>query len=127
MPKRALQRGRTRIWDMRIEQLVSAESGWRAVFKEPDEGESLSRIVGWAILGSGDERELVGVIVDPNESSRIIPAAGAVSPGGGSFSRYRYLPPKPLPAAAPAAPAPVAPAPEETAEQLAKSFLKRRR
>ena len=109
---------------MRIEQLVSAESGWRAVFKEPDGGESLSRILGWAILGSGDELELAGVIVDPSEPSRIVPASEAVAPAGGSFSRYRYVPPEPLPAAAPA---PVAPAPEDTAEQLTKSFLKRRR
>jgi hypothetical protein len=52
---------------MRIEQLVSADSGWRAVFKEPDGGESLSRIIGWAILGGGDEHELAGVIIDPSE------------------------------------------------------------
>ena len=109
---------------MRIEQLVSADSGWRAVFKEPDGGESLSRIIGWAILGDGDEHELAGVIIDPSEPSRIVPAIAAASPAGGSFSRYRYVPPEPLPVAAPA---PVAPAPEDTAEQLAKSFLKRRR
>jgi hypothetical protein len=112
---------------MRIEQLVSAESGWKAVFKEPDEGESLSRILGWAIVGSGDKRELVGVIIDPSEPSRIIPAVGAVSPAGGSFARYRYVTPEPLIAAAATTPVPVASATDDTAEQLAKSFLKRRR
>ena len=61
---------------MEIEQLVAAESGWRAVFKEPDGGESLSRILGWAIAGDG----VVGLIVDPAEPSRIITAAGAASP-----------------------------------------------
>ena len=112
---------------MRIEQLVSAESGWKAVFKEPDEGESLSRILGWAIVGSGDKRELVGVIIDPSEPSRIIPAVGAVSPAGGSFARYRYVIPEPVIVAAPTTPAPQAPAADDTTQQLAKGFLKRGR
>ena len=77
---------------MRIAQLVPAESGWKAVFKEPDGSESLSRIVGWSITGDGDDAEVVGVIVDPSEPGRIIAVTGADSPGGGSFSRYRLLP-----------------------------------
>ena len=40
---------------MRIAQLVPAEPGWKAVFKEPDGSESLSRIVGWSITGDGDD------------------------------------------------------------------------
>ena len=113
---------------MRIEQLVPAEPGWKAVFKEPDGGESLSRILGWAALagqsGNQDEIELVGIIVDPGEPSRIVSAVAAVSPGGGSFARYRYVTPEPTIAVAPAPPAPTS---GDTAEKLAKSFLKRGR
>lgn len=109
---------------MRIDQLVPAESGWKAVFKEPDGGESLSRILGWAAVGGQDEVELVGIIVDPAEPSRIVSAVAAVPPGGGSFARYRYVPPEPTIAIAQAPPAP---ATQDTAEKLAKSFLKRGR
>jgi hypothetical protein len=113
---------------MQIEQLVPAEPGWKAVFKEPDGAETASRILGWAIADGG--AELVGVIVDPAEPSRIVPAAGAASPGGGSFSRYRFIAPEPLVIAAPA-PAPAVetaaePEPQEAAKRLAKSVLKRR-
>jgi hypothetical protein len=113
---------------MRIAQLVPAEPGWKAVFKEPDGSESLSRIVGWSVAGDGDDAEVVGVIVDPSEPGRIIAVTGAGSPGGGSFSRYRFVaPPLPPVPAAPPAPAAEPPEPEEAAQQLAKSILKRRR
>lgn len=111
---------------MQIDQLVPAEPGWKAVFKEPDGGESLSRILGWAALGGQDEIELVGIIVDPGEPSRIVSAAEAKSPGGGSFTRYRYVAPEPtIAVAAPSAAQPASSA--DTAEKLAKSFLKRGR
>jgi hypothetical protein len=111
---------------MKIEQLVAAESGWKAVFKEPDGGETLSRILGWAILG-GTKPGLVGVIVDPGEPSRIVPATGAVSPGGGTFARYRYVAPQPLVVTTTAPAAPEKPEPEEDpATQIAKKILKRR-
>jgi len=111
---------------MAIEQLVSAESGWRAVFAEPDGSESLSRILGWAVRGD----EVVGLIVDPAAPARIVSAAEAGSPSGGKFLRYRYVVEKPAPA--PAAPAPAedaekTPAPEDAAKQLVKSVIKRRR
>jgi len=111
---------------MRIEQFVPAEPGWKAVFKEPDGGESLSRILGWASLGGQEELELVGIIVDPADPSRIVSAKAAASPGGGSFARYRYLAPEPTIAVAPTPPIP-APSSADTAEKLAKSFLKRGR
>jgi hypothetical protein len=107
---------------VRIEQLVQAEPGWRAVFKEPDGSETVSRILGWAATGTADESELVGLVVDPSEASRIVAAPDAVSPDGGSFTRYRYVPPEPPPA-----PAAKGPSTEESAQQLAKGLLKRRR
>ena len=109
---------------MRIEHLTSAESGWKAVFKEPDGSESLSRILGWAVLG-GEDGEVTGVIVDPAEPSRIVPASGATSPGGGTFARYRFMQPEPTVVAA--APTPTPTPPKDSTEQLAKSLLKRRR
>ena len=111
---------------MRIAQLLSSEPGWKAVFEEPDGSQSQSRILGWAVLGTGEKSELVGVIVDPVDPARIIPAVEAASPDGGTFLRYRFVPPEPPPALAP----PVAPEPpgqEDTAEKVAKSILRRRR
>lgn len=110
---------------MAIEQLVAAESGWRAVFAEPDGSESLSRIVAWAASGE----EVVGLIVDPATPARIVPAPEAGSPSGGKFNRYRYVPEK-APAAAPPAKAgdeEKTPEPEDAAKQLVKSVIKRRR
>ena len=57
---------------MQIDQLVSAESGWKAVFEELDGGQTTSRILGWAITDGGEE--LVGVIVDPSDPARIVPS-----------------------------------------------------
>src|SRR3954469_16661553 len=115
---------------MRIEQLVPAEPGWKAVFKEPDGGETTSRILGWGIV-AGKESELVGVIVDPAEPSRIVPAAGAASPEGGSFLRYRFVQPQPQPVSvtveAPPEQAKTPESEEDTTTQIAKTLLKRRR
>jgi hypothetical protein len=109
---------------MRIAQFATAEPGWKAVFKEPDGKESLSRILGWAATGSDDDMELVGMIVDPGDPAHIVQAPTASSPAGGSFARYRYIAPEPTVLAAPP---PAAPKAEDTAEKLAKSFLKRGR
>ena len=110
---------------MAIKQLTAAESGWRAVFAEPDGSESLSRIVGWAVDGD----EVVGLIVDPGAPAKIVPAAGASSPSGGKFNRYRFVPEKPAAAATPAKAAAdeKTPEPEDAAKQLVKSVIKRRR
>ena len=107
---------------MAIEQLVSAESGWRAVFAEPDGSESMSRIVGWAVR----DGSVVGLIVDPAAPSKVVPAADASSPSGGKFARYRYVAEKPAAAAA-AAPGEGDKEPEDAAKQLVKSVIKRRR
>jgi hypothetical protein len=109
---------------VQIEQLVPAEAGWKAVFKEPDGSESVSRILGWAVASSGDEAEMFGVIVDPVAPSKIVNAVEAVSPAGGEFSRYRYVAPEPLVVPAPP---PETPEQQDPAEQLAKGFLKRKR
>jgi len=113
---------------MQIRQLVPAEPGWKAVFKEPDGGESHSRILAWAVTDGGEddgagETGLVGMIVDPASPARIVRAPDAAPASGGTFSRYRYVAPAPLvvPAQAPA------PGSDDTAERLAKGLLKRKR
>ncbi len=75
---------------MSIQQLVPAETGWKALFEEPTEEITRSRIIGWALVETGGAVEIVGMIVDPTDPSRIIAAPGALSPGGGSFSRYGF-------------------------------------
>lgn len=113
---------------MRIKQLVPAESGWKAVFTEPDGAESVSRILAWAVArdAGGDDTEVFGLIVDPAAPATIVSAVEAVSPGGGAFNRYRYVAPEPLVVAAPPPP-PTPPEPDDPAEELAKGFLKRKR
>jgi len=110
---------------VRIEQLVAAESGWKAVFSEPDGSTSQSRILGWGIAGD----DVVGMIVDPAEPARIVAATEASSPEGGSFSRYRFEPPKPPPAPAPPPREPAAKEQDvgDHAQELAKGLFKRRR
>jgi hypothetical protein len=116
---------------VRIEQLVAAEPGWKAVFNEPDESTSQSRILGWAVVrkgtGAGASDDVVGMIVDPKEPSRIVAATEAASPGGGSFARYRFEPPKPPPPPPPPAPPAREPDAADHAQELAKGFLRRRR
>ena len=108
---------------MGIQQLVPAEIGWKAVFSEPDGGESLSRILAWATVGEKGDEAVVGLIIDPNDPSGITPATEAFSPDGGMFFRYRFLAPEP-PKVVVEQPAPP---PTDTAEEVAKKLIKRRR
>jgi len=112
---------------VQIDQLVPAESGWKAVFTETDGGESQSRILGWAVAGGDDEHDLVGVVVDPSDPSRIVPAPEAVSPEGGEFTRYRFVAPPPIVLQPPPPPPAAEEKTESTTEQVAKSLLKRKR
>ena len=50
---------------MEIQQLVPAEAGWKALFEEPTEEITRSRILGWALVQTGKTVEVVGMIVDP--------------------------------------------------------------
>jgi hypothetical protein len=110
---------------MQIDQLIPAETGWKAVFAEPDGAESVSRILGWAVRGDGDG-ELVGVIVDPSEPSKIVAAEDASSPDGGTFTRYRYIAPEPMSVTVNTPPPPQPSESESTAETVAKGLLRRK-
>jgi hypothetical protein len=112
---------------VRITQLVPAEVGWKAVFAEPDGSESMSRILAWAVTSGDGEAEVFGLVVDPAAPSRVVSAADAVPPAGGSFSRYRYVAPEPVVVPVPTPPPPPAEETTDPTEQLARGFLKRKR
>ncbi len=113
---------------MQIRQLVPAEPGWKAVFKEPDGGESQSRILAWAVTDDGaaaTRRDRPG---RRDRRPRLLPRASSARPTPrrppeAAFSRYRYVAPAPLVVPPPAP----APEPDDTAERLAKGLLKRKR
>jgi hypothetical protein len=67
-----------------VRHLASAHPEWRAVFDD----ESLVRVAAWAVLVEEGEQRVVGIIVDPNDPSRLIPAPDAVTPEGSTFVRY---------------------------------------
>jgi hypothetical protein len=77
----------------RIVEIVSADAGWRAVFGAPSSGEESthSRVVAWALVESQEgDRKVVGLIVDPDNPSGLVPAPTAVSPLAGEFTRYGF-------------------------------------
>ena len=113
---------------MAIRELVAAEPGWKAVFVEDDGTESVSRILCWAVAGNADEAgEVRGLIVDPSAPERVVRADEALSPAGGTFSRYRFVAPEPIIVPAPPPPPPPPAAEPDPAEELARGFLRRKR
>lgn len=79
----------------KIVQIVPAEPGWRAVYASAEEWQEteLSRIVAWALVEDDEgDREIVGMVVDPIDSTRIVPAREAVSPTAGELLRYGFKP-----------------------------------
>jgi hypothetical protein len=73
---------------MDVRHLASAHPEWRAVFDD----ESLVRVAAWAVVVEGDDQQVVGMVVDPNDPSRLIPAPEAVTPEGSVFVRYARRP-----------------------------------
>jgi hypothetical protein len=76
----------------RILSLVPAEPGWRAVYGGDfaDERE-LARVVAWALVEARDgERRIVGMVIDPTDPTRVVPAPDAASATAGFFERYGF-------------------------------------
>jgi len=73
----------------KIENLIPAADGWRALYGHGSAAQR-SRIVGWAVVAG----EVVGLVVDPNEPSKIVPAPAATDPETGAFTRYGFAAPK---------------------------------
>jgi hypothetical protein len=75
-----------------ILSLVPAEPGWRALYRGEyeDDGES-ARVVAWALVDEGDgDRQVVGLVVDPADPTRIVPAPEGVSALAPAFDRYGF-------------------------------------
>ena len=69
----------------KIVEIVQAESGWRAVFEDPQDSSEteLARVAAWALVEDDTGgREVVGLVVD---GTRLVPAAQA-----GKLLRYGY-------------------------------------
>ncbi len=72
--------------------MIAAEPGWKALFGKAGEEVGRSRILGWAGVQRSERVEVVGVIVDPNDPTRIVSAADVIDPGGGQLMRYGFAP-----------------------------------
>jgi hypothetical protein len=69
----------------KIVEIVPADSGWRAVYEDPnDPAETeIARVAAWALVETvPGEREVVGLVA---EGKRLIPASEA-----GTLLRYGY-------------------------------------
>jgi hypothetical protein len=77
----------------KILQIVPADSGWRAVYGQTDDPDSseLSRVVAWALVEDDEGgHEVVGLVVDPIDATKVVPATDAISVGAGEFKRYGF-------------------------------------
>lgn len=75
----------------RIVSLVAAEPGWRAIyFDEDDENRELTRIVAWALVEDDGTQDLIGLVIDSNDPTRIVPAPEGGSATAPRFDRYGF-------------------------------------
>jgi hypothetical protein len=75
-----------------ISWMIAAEPGWKALFAIDGEEVGRSRVIGWGSVQRGNRSELVGVIIDPNDPARLVPAPEVTDPSGGELLRYGYSP-----------------------------------
>ena len=73
----------------KVQNLIPAGDGWRALFGHGSAA-ARSRIVGWAVVTGEDGEQVVGMVVDPNDPSRIVAAPSATDPEAGAFTRYGF-------------------------------------
>jgi hypothetical protein len=76
-----------------IVTIISADSGWRAIYGGGSGGEEsgLSRVVAWALVeDDGGGRRVVGLVVDPQNRSNIVTATGTESAAAGALTGYGY-------------------------------------
>jgi hypothetical protein len=78
----------------RIVSLVPAEPGWRAIYLDDvvgEESRELTRIVAWALVEDEDgEQEVIGLVVDATDPTRIVPAADGASLNAPRLDRYGF-------------------------------------
>jgi hypothetical protein len=75
-----------------ILSLVTAEPGWHALYRgEYEEDSERARVVAWALVEAEDGgREVVGMVIDPNEPTQIVAAPDGASPLAPTFDRYGF-------------------------------------
>jgi hypothetical protein len=76
----------------RILSLVPAEPGWQALYRgEYEEDAESARVVAWALVEDEDgAQRVVGLVVDPADSTRIVFAPEGASEIAPEFDRYGY-------------------------------------
>lgn len=77
----------------RFSAMVSAEPGWRALFADVDGIETgRSRVIAWASVEDADGgTRFVGIIADPNDPKRLVPADEPTDEDGGTLQRYGFV------------------------------------
>ena len=73
------------------EWMISAEAGWRALFEADGLETGRSRVIGWASVVTDGAARIVGIIADPNDPRRLVPADEVVDDEGGSLVRYGFV------------------------------------
>jgi hypothetical protein len=75
-----------------IHSLVPAVPGWRALYRgEYEEDAESARVIAWALVDSVDGgHEVVGLVVAPDDPTRILPAPDAASAIAPEFDRYGF-------------------------------------
>ncbi|MDH4176272.1 MAG: hypothetical protein OEW31_07610 [Thermoleophilia bacterium] len=74
-----------------IHSLVPAEVGWRAFYRgEYEEDGESARVVAWALVDGADGREVVGLVVDAGDPTKIVPAPDGASALAPDFDRYGF-------------------------------------
>jgi hypothetical protein len=78
--------------DESIHGLTTAEPGWRAFYTGELLGDTESaRVVAWALVDRGEDgMEVVGMVVSPDDPTRIVPAPDAASVLAPDFERYGF-------------------------------------
>ena len=74
----------------KIAWMVSAEPGWKALYGIDGDEVGRSRVIGWAGVEGADETTVVGIVVDPNDPTRLVPANETIDPSGGELIRYGF-------------------------------------
>ncbi len=74
----------------KIVWMIPAEPNWKALYGREGAEFARSRVIGWAAVGTAAKQEIVGIVVDPADPKRLVPAPDVVDPSGGELMRYGY-------------------------------------
>ena len=75
-----------------IHSLVPAIAGWHALYRgEYEEDSESARVVAWALVeGEAGGHEVVGLVISPDNPTKILPAPEAASAVAPEFDRYGF-------------------------------------